>query len=214
MIGLGGNKEKQAGEQPDGEVAFAAADTQLSPDAQAKIAQLIEQMRKQSKLELTMKHELGGEDVARAAVLANPSPEECAAIAEQIRSRKLQLLQSHQQLAAAAKAQLASGSTGEAQMTIEQLRDVDRELSATEDALDRVYELLRPGADRQADRRTRAVALVIAQQRLEAVHAALLAAGGAQLDQRIRVTRAQFAAPEQADSEGKITFTVLEKKKP
>jgi hypothetical protein len=213
MMGMGG-KEKEAGARPAGEVDFAAADTQLSAEAQAQVNALSEKMRRQGKLELTLKSELGGADVARAAVLANPSPADCAAIAEQIRARKNRLMQSRQQLASTARAQLASGDAGSAQMTIEELREINRDLAAAEDAMDRVYDLLRPGADRQADRRTRAAAIYIAQHRLEAVHAALLAAGVPELDKRIRVTRAQFTEPGEADSPGKITFTVLEKKKP
>jgi hypothetical protein len=147
-------------------------------------------------------------------MLANPSPADCATIAEQIRGRKRSLSQSRQELATAARAQLASGASADAEMNMEKLRAVDRELAAAEDALDRVYDLLRPGADRQADRRTRAAALVIAQQRLDAVRAALLTIGGPGLDQRVRVTRAQFTEPAQPDTAGKVTFTVLEKKKP
>jgi hypothetical protein len=179
-----------------------------------KVAVLVERLRREGKMELTLRHELGAADVARASVLANPSPDECLALAEQIRARKQRLLESRAQLASAARARLASGGGAEAEPSVAKLRDVARQLSAAEDALDRVYELLRPGADRQADRRTRAAALEIAQARLDAVRAALLAGGVAGLDQRLRVTRAQFAAPEDGQADGKVTFTLLEKKKP
>src|SRR6185369_3589695 len=122
--------------------------------------------------------------------------------------RKQRLMESRNALAADARARLASGGGAAAEQSLTQLRDADRELAAAEDALDRVYELLRPGADRQADRRTRAAALEIAQARLDSVHAALLAAGIPNLDQRVRVTRAQFTEPEQGQADGKVTFTL------
>jgi hypothetical protein len=213
LIGLG-EKEKQTGARPAGEVVFAAADTEISHNARNQIATLVEKMRRDDKLQVTLKHVLGGTDLERAAILANPSPAQCAALAEQIRGRKHGLLQSRQDLATTARAQLASGASVDAENTLQQLRGVDRELAAAEDALDRVYDLLRPGAERQADRRTRAAALAIAQQRLDTVHAALVSAGGSGLDQRVRATRAQFAQPESPDAVGKVTFTVLDKKKP
>jgi hypothetical protein len=213
LIGIGAQK-KEPGAQDGGSVAFAPADAQLSPDTQMKLAVMTERLRRESKLELTLKHELGQGDLGRAAILANPSADECFALAEQIRSRKQHLLDSRGALAAEARARLASGGGTAAQASLARLRDVDRELAAAEDALDRVYDLLRPGADRQADRRTRAAALQIAQARLDAVRAALLAAGIPNAEQRVRVTHAQFNEPEQGQADGKVTFTLLEKKKP
>jgi hypothetical protein len=213
ILGIGPQK-KEPGAQDAGFVAFAPADADLSPDMRLKVAVLTERLRRDSKLELTLKHELGQGDVERAAVLANPSPDECLALAEQIRARKQRLLESRGALAAEARARVASGGGASADQSLAQLRSVDRELAAAEDALDRVYELLRPGADRQADRRTRAAALEIAQARLDAVHTALLASGIPGIEQRLRVTHAQFAAPEEGHADGKVTFTLLEKKKP
>ena len=84
--------------------------------------------------------------------------------------------------------------------------------------MDRVYDLLRPGADRQADRRTRAAALDIGRQRLDVVRTALMqasaAAGVRDADQRVRVVRASLPAADEAKAEGKVTFTMLQKKKP
>jgi len=57
-------------------------------------------------------------------------------------------------------------------------------------SLDQLYDLLRPGAETQADRRTRAASLEIGRQRLAAVRVALLIAGPTDGDQRIHLTNA------------------------
>jgi hypothetical protein len=98
---------------------------------------------------------------------------------------------------------------------MERVRALDRELAGTEDALDRVYDLLRPGAERQASRRTRAAAIDVGRQRLEQTRAALLATGGNAipgLDGRIRVLNPQFN-PAQGDAGGRVVIAVVSKKK-
>ena len=89
---------------------------------------------------------------------------------------------------------------------------MDRELAATEDAMDRVYDLLRPGADRQADRRTRAACLEVAQDRLKAVQAALVTSGVPNVDGRVRLLKPQFNPDAGADG-GRVVMTVVSKKK-
>ena len=87
-----------------------------------------------------------------------------------------------------------------------------RDLAATEDALDRVYDMLRPGADRQAARRGRKAALAIAQARLNSIRAVFAASGFASLDERVHLTRPQFnPADGAADGNAEITVTVKKK---
>lgn len=210
---LGMEKEKVTGAQPAGELSFAPADAELSDADVATVNQLLEKLRRQSKLEVTLKHQLGSADVDRAGVLANPSPDDCLALASRLRIRKQQLLAQREIIASETRAQIASNGPAASLASIERLRAVDRELANTEDSLDRLYDMLRPGADRQAPRRTRSAAIDIGQARLDAVKAALVASGIPGIDQRIVVTRSTFAEPEGA-GDGKVVMTVLEKKKP
>ena len=78
----------------------------------------------------------------------------------------------------------------------------------------RLYEMLRPGADRQAPRRTRTAALEIAKQRLQAVKDALLTGPPDEIphvEDRVRVTNPQFA-PTGDEGGGKVMVTVVAKK--
>src|SRR5262249_40512112 len=99
-----------------------------------------------------------------------------------------------------ARGELAVRTEKQAKATLDQLRELDRQIAQAEDALDGVYEMLKPGADRQADRRTRAAAIEIGQARLDAIKAALLAENLPNAAERVRATRAQFAPAEGIDA--------------
>jgi hypothetical protein len=91
------------------------------------------------------------------------------------------------------------------------LRAIDQELGKTEDALDQVTELLRPGADRQAARRTRSAAIQIGRDRLDAVNKMLLAAKVKDIAKRVKVVEAQYN-PADGDNGGRILISVVEQK--
>ncbi len=92
---------------------------------------------------------------------------------------------------------------------IERLRTINRELADTYNSLDSTYDLLRPGADRQAMRRTRSAGLAIARFRLQAVRQFLLGADAKELSPlRIHVANPQFN-PTADDSPGTVTITVV-----
>ena len=96
--------------------------------------------------------------------------------------------------------------------TISQLHSVDRELAQTEDALDKLYDLTRPGAERQTERRTRAAGLDVAWGRLDAVKAYLLSSGVPDIDKRIEKYNAQFN-PDLTKKDGTVTLTLVPVKK-
>jgi hypothetical protein len=115
-----------------------------------------------------------------------------------------------------ARAVLATTPGQEAGGNRNALLAADRELAATEAALDQVYDLLRPGAERQADRRTRAAALNLAEARLDAVKGMLVSAGVPDAEKRIKIVRASFAPGDESsdDSGGVVLAMLLSKKKP
>jgi hypothetical protein len=92
------------------------------------------------------------------------------------------------------------------------VRALDRQLGATEDALDRLYELIRPGADRQAERRTRAACLQLAEQRLAILNEMLASSGIPDAAQRVRRNVARRNVPE-ATAGGHVSLVVTQKKK-
>ena len=155
---------------------FATGYTALQPSEVAELATAVKQLKLFPQSVLSLRHDLSAADLALARQRANPSHDDAVNLAHQLRDRKLELLRQRQEMAGAASGVLAILPAYQAAQTVARLQQVDRDIAATEDALDQVYELLRPGADRQADRRTRAAALRIGKERLDAVREALLAA--------------------------------------
>jgi hypothetical protein len=211
---LGMKKEDQPkGPQVAAEVAFAPGAVEVN-GLDAAVGDLIERLRREPKLEVTLRHELGGGDVVRAAERSNPPPDEVAWLAQRLRDRKAELIDARRHVAGQARVVLATAPLGESsRRTIEQLRAVDRDIAATEDALDRLYDLLRPGADRQAGRRTRAASLELADARLDAVKQAIFTSGIPGVEQRVRVTSARVTETPPGDAGGgRVVCAVLEKK--
>jgi hypothetical protein len=160
---------------------------------------------------LTIRHELGGGDVVIAYARANPPAADVAAMAQQLRQRKFALAAERAQLAGQARAQLASLPPPQAQQSLARLRAIDIESAEVERALDQLYDLMRPGADRQATRRTRAAALQMGTERLDAVATMLRPADLPNAKDRVKTVGAQFS-PSEADTGGTIVITPIVKK--
>jgi hypothetical protein len=207
-------KKKQMGPREAGAVDFyAGAGDAASDSAALTLRQLIEHMRRDKTLEVTLRHDLGGGDIARAAQRANPSPETAAALGESLRQRRAWLKQQRDQLAPAVKAMIVAGSASSAADAITQLRGLEAQLAATEDGLDRAFDLTRAESYRQAERRTRAASLEIAEARLEAVKRMIVAARIPDALNRVRIVKPQFALAD-GDEGGTISMVVVSKKKP
>lgn len=194
------------------ELAFGPAITSLSSADRQSLDRLVAQMRKDKNVELTLRHELGGGDVSRARQRANPSAQDCANLAYRLRATKLQLLSERAALAGRTRALVASGSTADSARAVQQLRELDRRLAQTEDAMDQLYELMRPGAERQSERRTRAASLEISSDRLNEVKSYLLASGVPNAAERVRSAAPTFTAAE-GDAGGKVIVTVIARKR-
>ncbi len=171
-------------------VGFAAAETALDEGSSRELATLLEYLDDEDELTVVVQHELGSEDALRAAVLANPDPEDCRNLARRLRAKKSELEDAREHLAAEARAHYAVGRLELAAKASTQLRAMDDELGRTEDSLDYLYAFLRPGSERGADKRTRTTCLDIAEQRLELVRRALIEGGLA--PERIDVRNARF----------------------
>jgi transposase-like protein len=209
MLGLGGNK-KHTPELPI-ILGFEPGYTGLSAVDQAALSALAQRMNKDKSLTLVIHHDLGGGDLTVANERANPSQQDAKNLAEQLRQQQMETLQQRSALAGTARAELAWGSTSAASTTIEQLRALDQQVAENDDALDRLYGMLRPGADRQAARRTRGACLEYGHERLEAVKHALIAAGLTDMD-RVHLASPQFAQVP-GDAGGTVVVTLVPKKK-
>ena len=209
LVGLPQEKRPAAAEPIA--VQFTAGAVDVNQAQLQALQPVFTRMKNNSSLTLTVRHELGGGDVQRAAERANPSPEDCRNLEYQLRTRKAVLQRLRADVAGQARGQLVSLGESGAATALARLRAIDKELGRTENALDEVCELLRPGADRQAARRTRQASLAIARERVDAVKAMLLASGVKDIADRVQVVEAQFN-PTESDTGGRVLIAAVEKK--
>ncbi|MCP3916793.1 MAG: DUF748 domain-containing protein [bacterium] len=170
-----------------------------------KIDPIVEALRADTRMRIVVQHELGTGDVAAAEVLANPRPEEGEEIVTRLRDRKAAIERERGEVAALTRAQYAVGLLEEAAAGTTALKVLDRERAAVEAALDRIFELLGPGAERRRDRRTREASLALAQERVDRLRAAIVARGGVAVALRIDARRPRFAVSEEPG--GRVTLT-------
>jgi hypothetical protein len=173
MLGLGGAGSPAA---TSADICFAPADTALPATASAALAPLIARLRSEPGLTLVLRHQVGGGDLARARVLANPSPEDRSELIARLEARRASLAAERETAAQAARAAIAAGLADEAREGCDRVRTIERRLGETERALSEALDLTRPGAAARSEARARAAALAVARERLAAVRAALLEA--------------------------------------
>lgn len=144
---------------------------------------LVDALREHQDLGVVLTHELGEADRERAELLGNPSPELGMQLAARLHQRRGELARLRAQLVGELEARSSLGSLSAA--GLEELRRLDRELGASESALDETLGRLRPGAERRRDRRTREAALSLAMLRLERLRESLVRAVGEEVAARV-----------------------------
>jgi len=173
LLGFGGDGESEP-ESPSA-LAFAPGATALENEARAEIEHLVKRLASNSRLVLVLEHELSPVDVARAELLANPGREHCLELAAALRAERARLADERERVALQPGSVLVHDAEA-ADERAAQLRALDARQAELERALDGALELVRPGAARFRDRRTRAACVELGRARLEAVRAAVLEA--------------------------------------
>jgi hypothetical protein len=207
---LSGGPQQQSNDAVSVRVPFKPGDVSMSQPAQQSIDQLIQLLRKDKNAQATIHSALSPADQTLADERANPRPEDCRALAEKLRADRAKMSADRAALAAKATAELASASS-QALNTLQQLRDLDRQISQTDDTMDNLYDMLRPGAANQAARRARAAGLKIAELRLNGVRDALLAANLPDAADRIRAASATETSTQ--GDEGAVIVNVVQRKR-
>lgn len=175
VFGGGDRKPRYAGLQA--KVPFEAGGVRVGPRELAKMAEVVEAMHADPLLEIVGVHTLGRRDLERAERLASPETEEAATLLTSLRRRRDELVRRRDELAATARVHLVLGQEDEYAQNRDALLDVDGQLGRVEDGIDRVAELLRPGAESRRASRTREAALAIARTRMDELTRALLERG-------------------------------------
>src|SRR5690606_21003031 len=177
-------------------VLFDAGGVTPSESGLAELRALAKRLAGDETAGIVLSHELGREDEAIVRARKNPPLEDALALAARLRDHKRAILDERTDRKSEARAAFATGRDEAAAAARERLRALDRELVATEAALDDVLEVARRDAPRYAERRTRDGCVALARQRLEEVRRALLAAGAPAGEDRIRVRSPRYDAPE------------------
>jgi hypothetical protein len=190
---------------------FAAADPAPTTAQLEKLNAAIEKLQGDEKLVVTLRHAVGNADLARERVAANPSPRDRRDILDRLASRRADLERDRLAALAEVRASLEARLVDDADRARAKARGLEAEVATVDRALDQVYDLERDGAERQADRRTRAACVELGKARLDAVRATILRALPPKDADRIRVSRPRV---EDTDAtEGTITVTVTQSKK-
>jgi len=198
---------KQPEAEPPINISFPAAYSDLAPDQIAQLQALAVRLQKNQSLRVTLRSNAGRDDVWLARQRVNPGAENAVVLADALARRRDALLTARLDATSQVRALLASTDTDDAARAIERLRTINRQLAYTENAMDYAYDLLRPGADRQAMRRTRAATLAIARARIETIREFLIANGRGAIDaSRISQANPQFVeSPENQDGTVMVT---------
>ncbi|MCP5023516.1 MAG: DUF748 domain-containing protein [bacterium] len=189
------------------DVPFGAGVVQAPGGMQAQVAPLLEMLRRDATLFLTVEHALGKDDVAQVWVLANPSRSECLELATFYRGRRSDLLRDRDDAAAEVRVAYALGQSEQARSRTAVLKGLDAELGQAESALDRVLERTRDQSERAQLRRTKTAALQVSRRRLARIEAILRSTKVPSIGTRINARRPRFSKS-QAKSQGFIRISV------
>ncbi len=186
---------------------FAPGESQLNDAQQEHLRRLIDQMRRDSSLAVTVQHTLGQGDVEIDEQRTNPLAGDSMSIAIELRpAYRYQLQEQLISLNGQIRAAMASQNSIAVSTGVDSLRLVATELKETEDALDQALDLLRPGADRHGhQRRTRTGAILLGELRLAAIQDVLLHSALPSAPDRIRKAGVLFN-PADTDASGKVTL--------
>lgn len=190
LVGLGGEDELVAGDPQ--ELPFVAGTSGLTDEALAILDGFVERLDDEDGLLLTLSHQVGAEDVRRLGERANPPAAWAIDLAGRLRFHMAGLVRERQALAVRLRGLLSAGLDEEAELATAELVDLDERIGAAARAVDHLYEVVRPGAERLAARRTREMCLAMAEVRLAEVAAALRARLDEEDQGRVRLLPPRF----------------------
>ncbi|MEM7515691.1 MAG: hypothetical protein AAF368_02035, partial [Planctomycetota bacterium] len=206
FAGLGEEEPLELDAEDTVQLGFTRGAVDVAPETWRETEELVAMLRRDETIQLTVTHAFSEADRAHAARLANPSSKEARELTQRLRTRKQALIAERDDLALEARSLLAVGRSEEAETAATQVRAIDTDLSVTETALDEILQLLRPGAERRADRRTRRFGLELANLRLADVRRRLEALPVRSIAGRLTVRRPRWDDAV-GDGEGSETTT-------
>jgi Domain of Unknown Function (DUF748) len=168
---------------------FGPGQVTLTQKQKGQINLLITALKEDPNIDIRIAQRSGKEDWAYASRIANPSQEECRALARGLLQSRRELHRKRTSLAKRLLSLYENGRVEDAEKWGADLRRLDQKLGDLENAIEGVLEHLRPGAERQKGRRTKVANHEIAVHRIENVKAELLRVGGESFKGRVETLR-------------------------
>lgn len=165
---------------------------ELPTEARQKLSAILAEAARNKNIAVEIQHQLGTDDVALSSQRANPERAQVIALAEQLRARRTELLAQRDATLRLARTQASGVWHQSGADAVQQLRAIQSELAATERSFDALYDMLRPGAERDAARRARAAALSVADARLQRVRSMVESIAGSVGAERVRLGVARY----------------------
>lgn len=188
---------------------FTPGESQLTGDQRQAIEGVIDQLKRDGTIEVTIQHTLGAEDVTLAGERSNPAADDSLALASRLRQRKMELQREQMQQISQVRVLLASQDVTASNAAIEKLRATSISLKETEDGLNQLLDMLRPGADRQTERRTKAASILLGDLRLRSVQQMLLDSNVSTISERVRKANALYNPAEDQAQPGEVTLVLV-----
>ncbi len=204
LLGLSGGESVPV---PPFVLFFDPGGVAISSTEKHRLQSVVEELLGDEKKIVVLEHLLSESDYGLCAGRANPTEAECRLLSEGLRARRSELGRRRAELSADLRASFAVGDLTRGEEVVERLRVIESELGEVEQSLDRVHELLRPGAERRTDDRTGDLCIDLARRRMEELRRFLRASGVPAVDRRIEVRRPR-AEPFLDEGGGRVVVRV------
>ncbi len=175
-------------------LSFESGDPTPARDARRSLAGLVERIRGRPRQGLVLEHELSRADLERALKLVHPSSGDRARLVARLREQRAELSRERDFKAAQLRAEFALADAARRDAIATQMREFEARVGQCDEALERVLELTRPGAERRAAARARSAAVSLGAERIERVRRELLALGVEPERILARVVKSQVGA--------------------
>ncbi len=192
IVGLGSDAVPADAGVPKVVVTFEPGSVHLMPEAVRGLKQIARRLADDDELRVVLEHRLCAPDLQRSSILANPSVDDARDLAMHLGERRDEIARRRALLAVQVRSAFALGLVEEAERLRAQLLAAEIEFADVEEAIDHMLALLRPGAERRAERRTRAAALALGALRQVEVRDALIELGAPKGENRIEIRRARY----------------------
>ncbi len=209
---FGGGKAVPAPWPPE-IIHYAPGQTGLSWQGGKNLNRVIHLLRTHDSLQVVVRQVISTADMAVARRRANPTPGQAVELINALRRRQMQLLRQRVVMVGRLQAKVAIRlSSAAVNLNRVELTRLNHRLTDCTRAIGFLASILEPGASRQAVRRTRGVAILIAQRREKIIKALLIRSGVDHAAARVHIVFPQIK-PVKSVNGGDMSLTLVRVKR-